>query len=691
MATGHMEGVVRHIRRLALQDVRRLADGQLLEAFLVQKDESAFEALVRRHGPMVLAVCRRVLGDFHEAEDAFQATFLVLVRRAASIGRRELLGNWLYGVAYRTAMKSRAAVGRRRSKEKELADFPSPAAPAKEMPEELLSCLDQELNRLPHKYRAPLVACDLEGCSRNQAARSLGWPIGTLNWRLARARAILAKRLTRRGMTLCGAAVAMALAQRAIAVVPASLVAQTLKVGMLITTGEGATVGLISAQVASLTEGIVRAMVFAKLRIGMAVLAAIAVFGTGAGLWIHGGVTAAESASSTSDEPQPRAAREPAETESGAPVRTENFLVDAPTREIAVKVAIAAERWRRNNAILWLGEVLPSWSQPCPIHVKITDGGSHSATSLAFADGKVMSQRISLEGPLNRLLHADVPHEVTHLVLAHYFGWPMPRWADEGAAILSSDKVERDRHERVLHRLLSGSDRFVPLRRLFGLHDYPTDTTAFYPESYSITRFLVESKDRKTFLEFVSRGVRDGWDEAAKRCYGYHGVTEMETAWLRRATEPGRQSDDGPSYIAPDGKTHPYYSLVWKLIRIGPKGKEEIIVPTFVVADGAHFKLVRTNGTWVRNPTRVQDVRAASAVLDVEVFDRPSGKVRLDLSVQDNDVRKALKDDTLVVGYNLSVTREVDVGEELRLVLAEDDNGAPKRWIELALLPNRDR
>jgi hypothetical protein len=587
-------------------------------------------------------------------------------------------------------MKSRAAASRRRSKEKQLADFPTPAVLAKEVPEELLICLDQELNRLPQKYRAPVVACDLEGRSRNDAARSLGWPIGTLNWRLARARTILAKRLTQRGVTLCGGALAMALAQRAAAAVPTSLIAQTVKTGTLITAGEGATVGLISAQVVSLTEGVVRAMVFAKLKIGMAVLAAIAVMGTGAGLWIQGAVTAAESASPLSDESQSRAAREPAETESAAPVRTENFLVDAPTRPIAVKIAIAAERWRKTEAIDWLGEALPPWTEPCPIQVTITESGSASATSLVFADGKVTSQRIDLKGPLDRLVHADLPREITQIILAHHFRFPVPRWAGEGAAILSSDRIERDRHERALGRLLSGTDRFVPLRRLFGFHDYPADTTAFYPESYSITRFLVTSKDRKTFLEFVSRGLRDGWDEAAKRCYGYNGVTKMETAWLRRAVEPGRQSN-GPSYMAPGGNIHPYYTLVWKLIRVGPKGKEEVVVPTFIVPDGGHGKLVRRNGTWVLNPTRIQDVRAASAVLEIEITDRPSGKVRLDLSVQDNDVRKALKDDTLVVGNNLSATREVDVGEELRLVLAEDDNGAPRRWIELTLLPNRDR
>src|SRR5262249_14819560 len=162
----------------------------------------------RRHGPMVLGVCRRMLRNIHDAEDAYQATFLVLVRKASTIRPRDLVGNWLYGVACRTAMKARAMSTKRRIKEHEA---PGPAWPkdsANGDHEELLRHLDAELHRLPDKYRVPVVLCELEGRSRKEVARRLGLPEGTLSWRLAQARKMLARRLSRRGLTLSASGLA---------------------------------------------------------------------------------------------------------------------------------------------------------------------------------------------------------------------------------------------------------------------------------------------------------------------------------------------------------------------------------------------------------------------------------------------------------------------------------------------------
>src|SRR5262249_42961899 len=156
------------LRRAALlRDGGGMTDGQLLECFLTRRDEAAFAALVRRHGPMVLGVCRRMLHNPHDAEDAFQATFPVLGRKAATIARRELLGNWLYGVAYRTALDARAAAARRRVREKQVSEMPEPEASASEdVWRDLRPLLDEELSRLPDKYRVPVVLCDLEGRTR---------------------------------------------------------------------------------------------------------------------------------------------------------------------------------------------------------------------------------------------------------------------------------------------------------------------------------------------------------------------------------------------------------------------------------------------------------------------------------------------------------------------------------------------
>src|SRR5690242_18128398 len=210
-----------------------LTDGQLLECFLSDRNEAAFEALVRRHGPMVLGVCRRVLAHAQDAEDAFQATFLVLARRAASVVPREAVGNWLYGVAYRTALKARTLTARRRACERQVRDVPQPVTEPQASREELERLLDEELHRLPDRYRLPLVLCDLEGRTRREVARQLGLPDGTLSNRLATARRLLANRLRRRGLALSGGAVAAHLSQRAVSAdVPASLIVSTTRAAM---------------------------------------------------------------------------------------------------------------------------------------------------------------------------------------------------------------------------------------------------------------------------------------------------------------------------------------------------------------------------------------------------------------------------------------------------------------------------
>src|SRR5919198_1974720 len=195
-----MKAVIRHLRRAALlQAGDSLTDGQLLESFLTGRDEAAFEVLLRRHGPMVLGVCRRVLGNADDADDAFQATFLVLVRKAATVRPRETVGNWLYGVAYRTAQKARVMNAKRRTKEKQARERRRPEPPGDAVPEELLPRVEAELTRLPDKYGVPVVLGDLGGKGRGEAARLLGLPEGTLSWRLAQAKKMLARKLSRHG------------------------------------------------------------------------------------------------------------------------------------------------------------------------------------------------------------------------------------------------------------------------------------------------------------------------------------------------------------------------------------------------------------------------------------------------------------------------------------------------------------
>jgi RNA polymerase sigma factor (sigma-70 family) len=196
-----LDTIQRDIRTLFLSGaVGGLSDGRLLEQFVASRDEFAFERLIERHGPMVWGVCRRVLGDHHDAEDAFQAAFLVLARRAASVCPRESVGGWLHGVATRTAHKARTTAARRKAREHRLASWTRPTQPGLERNIDLAAMLDFELARLPESQRSAIVLCDLEGRTRAEAARHLGWPEGTLASRLARGRARLAARLTRQGL-----------------------------------------------------------------------------------------------------------------------------------------------------------------------------------------------------------------------------------------------------------------------------------------------------------------------------------------------------------------------------------------------------------------------------------------------------------------------------------------------------------
>jgi RNA polymerase sigma factor (sigma-70 family) len=250
-----------------------LGDDELLGRFVGRRDdveaaEAAFAVLVERHGPMVLGVCRRVLRDRHEAEDAFQATFLVLARKAASIARREQLANWLHGVACRTALDVRARSTRRKAREQKAhAMSPSEARPAEDADlDELRAIVDEELARLPERYRGAVILCELEGLSRQAAAQRLGIPEGTLSSRLARAKDLLRHRLTRRGLAPATIVVDAALAPETQAIlIPSSLAGSTIQAAARVAAGISLAEAA-STSVATLTQGVLKAMLIAKFK-----------------------------------------------------------------------------------------------------------------------------------------------------------------------------------------------------------------------------------------------------------------------------------------------------------------------------------------------------------------------------------------------------------------------------------------
>jgi RNA polymerase sigma factor (sigma-70 family) len=312
---GAMKELIDHLRRVALHATATgPTDGDLLDRFLTDRDEVAFEALVRRHGPMVLGVCRRLLRHAQDAEDAFQATFLVLVRKATTILPRDRVGDWLYGVARQTARKANASRARRRTRERSPDGLPEPAAPSELPLSDLEVLLERELAALPEKYRVVLLLCDREGLTRPEVAAHLGWPEGTVSSRLSRAREMLAKRLGRHGLDLPATLVPTG------AMVPAALVQTTTQAASVLAAGT-ATAGAISAPVVALMEGVLQAMVPLKLKFVAAVVLAVGLFGFafGAGQGLLQGPKSAQAP----DPSQPQ----PAQADRPAPAAAAEFLV----------------------------------------------------------------------------------------------------------------------------------------------------------------------------------------------------------------------------------------------------------------------------------------------------------------------------------------------------------------------------
>jgi RNA polymerase sigma factor (sigma-70 family) len=281
---------MRHLRRVVLrQEEAAKTDGQLLTSFIEQRDEAAFEALVRRHGPMVWGVCRRVVGNHHDAEDALQATLLVLARKAPSVRPRERVAGWLHGVALRTAMRAKAMTAKRRGREKQVTQMSEPEAANPDPWRDLQPLLDQALNGLPENYRLAILRCDLEGKAIKEAAQQLGWPQGTLAGRLARGRKLLARRLVSRGVVLSAGALAAVLSQHvASAAVPTSLMSSTVKAAAMIAAGQAAIAGVVPAPVASLMEGVIKSMMLTKLSKAVAGLVVLSVLAFGGGLLTDG-------------------------------------------------------------------------------------------------------------------------------------------------------------------------------------------------------------------------------------------------------------------------------------------------------------------------------------------------------------------------------------------------------------------
>jgi RNA polymerase sigma factor (sigma-70 family) len=284
MPHGPLNPLVRYLGNLVGTPVgSKLTDAELLRRFAREQDESAFALLVERHGRLVWAVCRHVLAHEQDAEDAFQATLLVFARKAGSIRNHRSVASFLYGVAHRTALKTRTTVARRRKYERQ-AEARAPEGPVSEAAmRELQAILDEEVQRLPEKFRAPFVLCCLEGKGKAEAAEELGWPEGTVSGRVAQARKLLQRRLARRGITLSAALCALAVAEGAVSAVTTVAV---VKAALPFAAGKALAPGAVSAQAVTIAEAVLRAGTSSRLKLLLAVVVLLGLVGGGAGAWL---------------------------------------------------------------------------------------------------------------------------------------------------------------------------------------------------------------------------------------------------------------------------------------------------------------------------------------------------------------------------------------------------------------------
>jgi hypothetical protein len=225
-----------------------------------------------------------------------------------------------------------------------------------------------------------------------------------------------------------------------------------------------------------------------------------------------------------------------------AEFRTKNFTVSAPTKELAKAFGEAAEKYRVEKAMEWLGTRMPDWDQPCPLSVAVkntSDGGGATHFSFNPSGGGVVGRKMEIFGGVQKMLHSVLPHEVTHTVLAHRFGRPVPRWADEGGSVLSENDEERHLHD-VRCREMLNAGRGIPLGHLFALEEYPRDMHVLYAEGYSVVQFLVDRGGREKFLNFVEQGMKRGnrnWEQAVQ-VYGFNSTDELQTAWIGHLKNP---------------------------------------------------------------------------------------------------------------------------------------------------------
>jgi hypothetical protein len=234
----------------------------------------------------------------------------------------------------------------------------------------------------------------------------------------------------------------------------------------------------------------------------------------------------------------------------GAGYRTPNFVVEASNEGLAQRVGLAAEKYRRELAVLWLGEEFPDWNDPCPITVQVAPHlGAGGETSFVFDRGQVFGWRMRVQGSEERVLDSVLPHEVTHTILATHFRRPLPRWADEGACTTVEHQSERSKQQMNLVTFLR-TNKGIAFSQMFTMKEYPPDMLPLYAQGYSLARYLIQQGGRQKFVAYIGEGLkRENWRAATKTYYGYDSLAQLQNAWLDWV----KQGSPAESPVSPDG------------------------------------------------------------------------------------------------------------------------------------------
>jgi RNA polymerase sigma factor (sigma-70 family) len=529
-------------------------DADLLRRFIETRDESAFAELVRRHGPVVYRVCRRLLGA-SAADDAFQATFLVLACQAKRVRKAGSVGSWLVGVAGRVAQQMRKRELRhalRANPENQRRGDADPLTDVRGSPgtADLAAVLDDELARLPDHLRGPVIACLVQGRTQEQAVAELGGSVRTLRRRLDEAKRLLRERLERRGVVPAVAAGLVSGLGGPAAAVPGELSCRTVFLVSDFLAG-----GAASVPAAVLAKGVLTAMLARKVTLAV-LSAAVGLTALGVGL---------------ADE-KPRAQPTKPMTTAGPAPETKVREAEKPESSdcIAVKaVSPAAARAIRAEADFQYRALSRGWLAGPPssmttrnilLSIVFTGGGEstrpHGSTEIQFSDNGTVYAKMKLGGPLEKVLDFVLPAEMTRVVLAGEFRRSIPKWAEDAAAGLCADPYEQAELYAGCGQWLANGHLYKVNALLHEEFNEKDDAYFVQVQGYAITKFLVEQKGKPAFVRFLAVGGSRSWADAVKEVYGYDSVDDLQYAWIdwfRQNPPVGRntQGQADPNRIPP--------------------------------------------------------------------------------------------------------------------------------------------